>query len=239
MKYFLPELRREYEIDLVIANGENAAHGRGITPKIAQELLNAGVDVLTSGNHIWDQKEILPALDSDMPLLRPINYPEGCPGRGYLIHEGVLVVNLMGRTFMYNVDDPFRSMDRLLANLPDVPPVICVDFHADASSEKVAMGWYLDGRVSAVVGSHSHVPTADAWVMPGGTAYVSDLGMSGPKFSIIGNTIDSVLTRFLTQMPGKLPVAEGPAVVGCVVVDVDPSTGRANSIRRTDREERE
>ena len=239
VKHFLPRLRREYEVDLVVANAENAAHGRGLTPKLVDELLNLGIDVLTSGNHIWDQKEIIPIMDSDLPLLRPINYPEGVPGRGYLVHEGVLVVNLMGRTFMYNIDCPFRAMDRLLATMPDVPPVVLVDFHADATSEKVAMGWYLDGRVSAVVGTHSHVPTADPWVLPGGTAYVSDLGMTGPKHSVIGVKTEAVIERFLTQMPNKFEVAEGPAVMGCVVVEVDSTTGRAQGIRRTDREEKE
>ena len=239
VKHFLPELRREYEVDLVVANAENAAHGRGLTPKLAEELLDAGIDVLTSGNHIWDEKSIIPAMETDLPLLRPINYPEGVPGRGYLIQDDVLIVNVMGRTFMADLDDPFRAMDRLLNTLPDVPPVVCVDFHADATSEKVAMGWYLDGRVSSVVGTHSHVPTADAWVLPNGTAYVSDLGMTGPKYSVIGVQTEAVLQRFLTQMPNKFPVAEGPAVLGAVVVDIDPLSGKARSIKRVDREELE
>ncbi len=239
VRHFLPQMRREYEVDLVIANAENAAQGRGLTPKLAEELLDAGVDVITSGNHIWDQKEILPAMDSELPLLRPLNYPEGVPGRGYFLHEGVLIVNLMGRTFMADIDCPFRTMDRLLGAMRDVPPVVCVDFHADATSEKVAMGWYLDGRVSAVVGTHSHVPTADAWLLPGGTAYVSDLGMTGPKYSVIGVKTEAVITRFLTQMPNKFPVAEGPAVLGAVLLDVDSVSGRARSIRRVDREEPE
>ena len=233
----LPELRNKYRPDLVIANGENAAHGRGITPRNVQELVQSGVDVVTSGNHIWDQKEIIPYMAASVPLLRPINYPAGAPGQGYLIQSGVLVVNLMGRTFMYNVECPFRTMDRLLAELPAPPKVIVVDFHAEASSEKVAMGWYLDGRVSAVVGTHTHVPTADARVLPKGTAFVSDIGMTGPTCSIIGNEISAVINRFLTQMPGPLPVADGPAVLSAVLVQVDETTGRGLSIKRVDQYE--
>lgn len=219
---------------MVIANGENAAHGRGITARNMHELLGAGVDVVTSGNHIWDQKEIISYMEAQVPLLRPVNYPNGVPGQGYLVQDGVLVVNLMGRTFMLDVDCPFRAMDRLLAELPSVPKIVFVDFHADATSEKVAMGWYLDGRVSAVVGSHTHVPTADARVLPKGTAFVSDAGMSGPVISIIGNEIQAVLNRYLTQMPGPLPVAEGPATIGAVLVEIDDASGRALSIRRVD-----
>ncbi len=219
---------------MVIANGENAANGRGITARNMHELLDAGVDVVTSGNHIWDQKEIISYMDAQVPLLRPVNYPNGVPGQGYLVQDGVLVVNLMGRTFMLDVDCPFRTMDRLLADLPSVPKIVFVDFHADATSEKVAMGWYLDGRVSAVVGSHTHVPTADARVLPKGTAFVSDAGMSGPVISIIGNEIQAVLNRYLTQMPGPLPVAEGPATIGAVLVEIDDASGRALSIRRVD-----
>ncbi|MBI2887793.1 MAG: TIGR00282 family metallophosphoesterase [Chloroflexi bacterium] len=236
VKHFLPILRREYHLDLVIANGENAAHGRGITPKIAEELLDAGVDVLTSGNHVWDQKEILPHMDSSLPLLRPLNYPQGVPGRGSLIHSEVLVVNLMGRTFMADLDCPFRTMDKFLATLVDPPKVIFVDFHAEATSEKVAMGWYLDGRVSVVVGTHTHVPTADPRLLPKATAVVTDVGMAGPSRSVIGNEIEAVLARFLTQMPHALPVADGPTVLNSVLVEVDASTGRAKSIVRIDRQ---
>ena len=230
----LPGMRQRHQADMVIANGENAAHGRGITARNMHELLGAGVDVVTSGNHIWDQKEIISYMDAQVPLLRPVNYPNGVPGQGYLVQDGVLVVNLMGRTFMLDVDCPFRTMDRLLAELPSVPKIVFVDFHADATSEKVAMGWYLDGRVSAVVGSHTHVPTADARVLPKGTAFISDAGMSGPVISIIGNEIQAVLNRYLTQMPGPLPVAEGPATIGAVLVEIDDASGRALSIRRVD-----
>jgi len=233
----LPELRHRHRPDLVIANGENAAHGRGITPRNVEELVQVGVDVVTSGNHVWDQKEIIPYMAASVPLLRPVNYPEGAPGQGYLVHGGALVVNLMGRTFMYNVECPFRTMDRLLTEIPNLPRVIIVDFHAEATSEKVAMGWYLDGRVSAVVGTHTHVPTADTKVLPKGTAYISDIGMSGPVCSIIGNEIQAVLTRFLTQMPGPLPVPDGPASVSAVLVEVDDATGRATNIQRVDQNE--
>ena len=235
----LPGLRRKHGIDLVIANGENAAHGRGITPRIMQELVDAGIDVVTSGNHIWDQKEIIPYIEAEVPLLRPYNYPSGVPGRGYVVHNGVLVVNLMGRAFMTDLDCPFRAMDKLLEEASGFPRTIIVDFHAEATSEKVAMGWYLDGRVSAVLGTHIHVPTADTRLLPKGTAYVTDVGMTAATCSVIGNEIDAVLSRFLTGMPGPLPVAEGPAVVGAVLLEFDEATGRAVKIERFDQEEKE
>ena len=182
----LPELRATYHTDLVVVNAENAAGGLGTTPSTAQELLDAGADILTSGNHIWTHKEILPYLDSDMPILRPLNYPPDVPGRGYIVNQA-LVVNLIGRTFMTNYDCPFRAMDQLLDGLKNRPPVVIVDFHAEATSEKMAMGRYLDGRVSAVLGTHTHVGTIDAQILPGGTAYVTDIGMTGPVDSIIGD----------------------------------------------------
>ena len=236
VKHLLPDLRQEYQIDLVIANGENTAGGFGLTMPTAQELFAAGVDVLTSGNHIWDQKEIIPYLDTDVPILRPLNYPPGVPGRGFLILERALIINAMGRTFMAPLECPFRTIDRLLAELPELPPVIIVDFHAEASSEKVAMGWHLDGRVSAVVGTHTHVPTCDAKILAKGTAHVTDVGMTGPKHSIIGDEPEAVLKRFLTQTPGRLPVAEGSVIFSSVLIDVDEDSGRARSIRRIDRE---
>ena len=234
VRILVPELRSEFGIDLVIANGENTAGGFGITPDTAMELTESRVDIITSGNHVWKQKEIIPYLNEEWPLIRPANYPPGVPGRGHITLRQTTVVNLMGRTFMLDVDCPFRTMDRLLAELPSVPKIVFVDFHVDATSEKVAMGWYLDGRVSAVVGSHTHVPTADARVLPKGTAFISDAGMSGPVISIIGNEIQAVLNRYLTQMPGPLPVAEGPATIGAVLVEIDDASGRALSIRRVD-----
>ncbi len=168
----LPGLRRELSIDVIVANGENAAAGRGLTTKTAREMFQAGVDIISSGNHIWDQREIIEELDSEAPILRPANYPPGSPGRGIVRFNGLTVINLQGRTFMANIDDPFRCVDALLAREPQGP--IVVDMHAEATSEKVAMGWYLDGRVAAVVGTHTHVPTADPRLLPNGTAYVSD-----------------------------------------------------------------
>ena len=228
----LPGLRQQYGLDLVIANAENVAGGLGLTSTTAKALLDAGVDVLTSGNHIWAQKEIIPYLDSEMPILRPLNYPPGVPGRGYLLSGQAMVVNLMGRTFMGNFDCPFRAMDKLLAELKHKPPVIIVDFHAEATSEKIAMGRYLDGRVSAVLGTHTHVGTIDAQLLPQGTAYVTDIGMTGPIDSIIGDDAEAVIRRFLTMMPHRLSVGSGKTVFNAVLVRVDDNSGKAISIDR-------
>ena len=232
----VPSLRREYGVALVIANGENAAGGLGLTKATAEELLGCGVDVISSGNHIWDQKEIVPALDGELAILRPLNYPPGVPGRGHWIKEGVLVVNLVGRTFMSNYDCPFRAMDQLLAELADRPPVVIIDFHAEATSEKVALGQYLDGRVSAVLGTHTHVGTVDARLLPKGTAYITDVGMTGPLDSVIGDDADAVIRRFLTQLPHRLSVGKGSVILNSVLVEVEESTGRAKSIIRIDKE---
>lgn len=232
----LPGLRDEYGIDLVVANGENAAAGFGLTLDTAQELFDSGVDVITSGNHIWDQKEIIPHLDTGLPILRPLNYPSTTPGKGYVEVKGVVVVSLIGRVFVGNYDDPFRAMDALLAELGDSHRMILVDFHAEATSEKVAMGWYLDGRVSALVGTHTHVGTVDTSLLLKGTGYVSDLGMVGPWHSVIGSTIEDVLERFLNQTPRRLAVASGAVTFGSVMVDIDEATGRASQIVRVDRE---
>ena len=232
----LPDLREQYGIDLVIANAENIAGGIGVTPTTAEELLDTGVDVLTSGNHIWAQKEIIPYLDSDMPILRPLNYPPGVPGRGYLTIGQVMVVNLIGRTFMDNYDSPFRAMDQLLAEPGRKPPVIIVDFHAEATSEKMAMGRYLDGRVSAVLGTHTHVGTIDTQLLPKGTAYVTDIGMAGPIDSIIGDNPEEVLQRFLTIIHDRLTVGHGRTMLNAVLVEVDDKTGKAVSIERIHRE---
>ncbi len=230
----LPGLRRQYNIDLAIINGENAAGGVGLTQSTARELLEAGADVLTSGNHIWAQKDIIPYLDSDMPIIRPLNYPPGVPGRGYVVVRGVAVVNLIGRTYIGSYECPFRAMDGLLTKIGQ--KTVIVDFHAEATSEKVAMGWYLDGRVSAVLGTHTHVGTTDARLLPHGTAYVTDIGMTGPLESVIGDNIQAVLQRFLTNMPNRLGVGQGR--VGCngIVIRVDDGTGRATSIERIYRE---
>jgi len=233
---FLPQLRQQHRLDMVIANAENAAGGFGLTSAIAQELIEAGVHVITSGNHIWAQKDIIPNLDGDMSILRPLNYPPGVPGRGYHITGQTMVVNLMGRTFMNDIDCPFRAMDKLLEEVRDRPPVVIVDFHAEATSEKMAMGRYLDGRVSAVLGTHTHVGTIDAQILPQGTAYVTDIGMTGPADSIIGDDVESVLRRFLTGMPHHLSVGKGKPILNAVLVDVDESSGRANNIERVYRQ---
>ncbi len=237
VRALVPGLRQEYGIDLVIANGENAAGGLGLTRETVEELFESDVDVITSGNHIWAQREIIPALDSDLAILRPLNYPPGVPGHGYLIKGETLVVNLLGRTFIGNFDCPFRAMDQLLEELADnKPPVIIVDFHAEATSEKVAMGWHLDGRVSAVLGTHTHVGTVDARLLPKGTAFITDVGMTGPLDSVIGDDTDAVLMRFLTQLPHRISVGKGSVILNSVLVEIEEATGRTKHISRIDRE---
>ena len=236
----LKHLQQEYEIDLTILNCENAAAGFGVTPKIADEFFDWGVDVLTSGNHIWDKKEILPYLAKNPRILRPANYPRENPGRGVAIvktlsGEEAAVANLQGRIFMPATDDPFRVADAELANLQRHVKVIFVDMHGEATSEKVAMGWYLDGRVSAVAGTHTHIPTADETILPGGTAYITDVGMTGPFNSVIGVVKDDVIRRFLTSIPEKLEAASLDARLNGVFVDVDSATGKARSIERVQR----
>jgi len=232
VKKLLPGLHHEYGVDLVVGNGENAAGGLGLTPSTAQELFDSGIDAITSGNHIWVHKELLPYLDGNFPLLRPLNYPPACPGRGYWFRDNVLVVNLMGRTFIGNFDCPFRAMDKLLAEFKDKTNVIIVDFHAEATSEKVAMGWYLDGRVSAVLGTHTHVGTIDARILPRGTAYVTDIGMVGPMDSIIGDDANNVINRFLSQIPGRLSVGKGIVDFNAILIEVNEDTGKAVDIKR-------
>lgn len=230
-KYLLPDLKQKHNIDLVIANAENAAGGIGLTPQTAEELLQDGADVLTSGNHIWDKKDIIPYLDVNKYILRPLNYPPGLPGHGYILKGETLIVNLIGRTFIGNFDCPFRAMDSLLEEFKKKAKFVVVDFHAEATSEKSAMGRYLDGRVSAVLGTHTHVGTIDAGVLPKGTAYITDIGMTGPKESIIGDDVDGVLHRFLTLMPHRLSVGTGNVICNYVVVEIDENTGMAKNIR--------
>ena len=232
----LPELKQETGADLAIANAENAAGGIGLTLNTAMELFDAGVDILTSGNHIWAQKEIMPHLDGDLPILRPLNYPPGVPGRGYLVNWPVLVVNLMGRTFISEYDCPFRVMDQLLAELEPRPPIVVVDFHAEATSEKVALGRYLDGRVSALLGTHTHVGTIDTQILPRGTAYVTDIGMTGPMDSVIGSDVEAVIQRFLTMIPHSLPVGKGRVMFNGILVEVADDSGRSIGIERIYRE---
>jgi len=233
----LPVLRDELKLDLVVLNGENAAGGAGLTGAIARELHEAGADVVTNGNHVWDQKSFKDEIGSLDFALRPLNLPANNPGRGWLIAKGALVANAIGRVNMANQDDPFRMLDELIASLgADAPAVRILDWHAEASSEKLAMGWHLDGRFSAVVGSHTHVPTADARILPAGTALVCDTGMVGPRDSILGMQPAIIVGRFRTGMPTRFEVAEGPVVFNSVLIDVDAQSGRAQSIQRVDRE---
>ncbi|OFW09046.1 MAG: metallophosphoesterase [Acidobacteria bacterium RIFCSPLOWO2_12_FULL_59_11] len=232
----LPDLMSQHAVDLVIANGENAAAGFGITPTLVEEFLELGIDVLTTGNHIWDRKEILEFFPQEPRLLRPANYPAG-PGRGVYVgatKTGIeyAVLNLQGRVFMANTDCPFRAADQELGKLPVSCKVRIVDIHAEATSEKLAMGWYLDGRVTAVIGTHTHVPTADERVLPNGTAYITDVGMTGPYDSVIGVTKEKILQRFLTQMPARFDAAEKDPRLLAVLIQADPETGRALSIER-------
>jgi metallophosphoesterase (TIGR00282 family) len=234
----VPGLVKTEAIDLVVANVENAAGGMGVDIKSAEEMLSAGVHVLTSGNHIWKKKEIYPYLENKSRLLRPANYPNGAPGRGWIEWSGqrglrALVVNVQGRVFMPNhVDDPFRCVDGILKEHGGYSRVVIVDMHAEATSEKVAMGWFLDGRASIVYGTHTHVQTADERLLPGGTAYITDLGMCGPWDSVIGIEKENVIEGFLTQLPRKFEVAKENVVLQGIIVDVDEETGKARDIRR-------
>lgn len=234
----LQRLRREAEIDFVVANGENASNGKGINPRGAEELRDAGVDVITSGNHIWQSRDIIPYMQENARILRPANYPADAPGVGWTVRPGrsghppVAVVNLIGRTFMPPADCPFRAAEALLPEVRAHTPVILVDMHGEATSEKVGMGWFLDGKVSAVVGSHTHVQTADESILPGGTAYLTDAGMCGPERSVLGIRPEQVLYRFRMQMPVRFDVADGPVIVQGAIVDVDDESGRATAISR-------
>jgi hypothetical protein len=223
-------------VDLTIANAENSAGGFGITPSIAEDLFALGIDVLTSGNHIWDKRDIFDYLGRQPRLLRPANYPEA-PGRGVIAiraRNGVecAVINLQGRTYMTPIDCPFRAADRILGELDPAIKVKFVDFHAEVTSEKVAMGWHLDGRVSAVVGTHTHIPTADTRLLPGGTAYQTDCGMTGPYGSVIGVDTATILQKFLTGLPARMEAAKESPELHAVIVDVDEDTGRARAVRR-------
>ncbi len=233
----LGKLIDRHAVDLVVANGENAAAGFGLTAEVARDLFDFGVDVLTSGNHIWDKREIYDHLENDSRLLRPANYPAGLPGRGAGIFRTagdirVGVINLEGRVFMNNLDCPFRAADALVEELRQQTPVILVDFHAEATSEKVALGHYLDGRVSLVVGTHTHVQTADEQILPGGTAYLTDAGMTGSRDGVIGIRKELSIERFLTQVPVRFEVAKKDPVLCGLVVEIDEVTGRAIAVER-------
>lgn len=226
---FLPELIEKYQPVLVVANGENAAGGFGLTKKIAEELFGLGIDVLTSGNHIWDQKEMYTYIDHEPRILRPGNYPPQVPGASVYIHRRqdavVAILNLIGRVFMADYDCPFRTADQLLSQLPDDVTHVLVDFHAEATSEKIALGRYLDGRIAALVGTHTHVQTADEQILPKGTAYITDLGMCGPIQSILGVEPETVINKFLTQLPTRFSVAKGPACLTGVVISLNKNSG--------------
>lgn len=233
----LPTLREMHRPDFVIVNGENAAAGLGITPEIARDLLHSGVDVITLGNHAWSRHDIAAHLDREPRVLRPANYPAGTPGRGAGVFQAangtrVGVANLLGRTFMEPLDDPFRLADVILESFRGQAIVSFFDFHGEATSEKTALGYHLDGRASVVVGTHTHVQTADERILPRGTAYISDVGMVGPQDSILGINAGIVVRKFVTQMPHRMEVADGPVVLCGIVADVDAQTGRAIHIER-------
>ena len=233
----LADIRATQQIDVVIANVENSAAGFGITPAVADELFRYGIDVMTSGNHIWDKRDIYDYFTRTPRLLRPANYPQGCPGTGLYIHETkagarCAVMNLQGLVYMPNIDNPFRKADELLASLPADVKVRFIDFHAEVTSEKMAMGWYVDGRASALVGTHTHIPTADTRILPGGTAYQTDCGMTGPYDSVIGVEKEIVLQKFLTSLPARMEPAKRSVELHSVIVEVDDQTGKALNVRR-------
>jgi len=233
----LADIRATQQIDVVIANVENSAAGFGITPAVADELFRYGIDVMTSGNHIWDKRDIYDYFTRTPRLLRPANYPQGCPGTGLYIHETkagarCAVMNLQGLVYMANIDNPFRKADELLASLPADVKVRFIDFHAEVTSEKMAMGWYVDGRASALVGTHTHIPTADTRILPGGTAYQTDCGMTGPYDSVIGVEKEIVLQKFLTSLPARMEPAKRSVELHSVIVEVDDQTGKALNVRR-------
>jgi metallophosphoesterase (TIGR00282 family) len=237
VRELLPGLVAERSADFVIANCENAAAGFGVTREVVEDLFGYRIDVLTSGNHVWDKREVLDFIDDYETLLRPANYPEGVPGRGSVvmpvpggIHVGVL--NLAGRVFMPAVDCPFRTAERELQKIRKKTPLVIVDFHAEATSEKQALSWFLDGKVTAVVGTHTHVQTADETIRPGGSAYISDAGMTGPFDSVIGTRKEAILERFLRQVPNRFDVAKGDVRLQGVLIEADPATGRALTIER-------
>lgn len=237
LKERLPRLRARYDARFIIANGENAAGGAGLSREVADEILGAGVDVITGGNHIWQHRDAYELLDAETRIIRPLNYPPGVPGRGTTVATSkdgvaVAVLNLQGRVFMPEVDDPFRTVRAEIEGVRERARVIVLDFHAEATSEKVAMGWYLDGKISALIGTHTHVQTADERILPQGTAYISDVGMTGPRDGVIGMDRERILERFLTALPVRFEVASGPAQLNAVVVDIDEDTGKARRIER-------
>ncbi|MBU1124956.1 MAG: TIGR00282 family metallophosphoesterase [Candidatus Omnitrophica bacterium] len=237
IKALLPGLRKELALDFVIANAENAAGGSGITPRISEELFSLGIDVLTSGDHIWRKKEILEIISRDARILRPVNFPDSAPGAGWGVFTTaggvqVGVVNVNGRVFMDSLECPFKTTRHAVEEISHKTKIIIVDIHAEATSEKVALGWYLDGKASAILGTHTHIQTADEKILPQGTAYITDVGMTGPYHSVIGRKIEDVLERFITAMPTRFAVAEEDVQLHGAVVEIDESSGKACAIQR-------
>lgn len=237
VKELVPKITKREKIDFIVANGENAAGGSGVTPALVDELLSYGVDVITSGDHIWKRKEIIDRIALDARILRPANYPREAPGFGSTVVQSkagvdVGVINIQGRVFMQAIEDPFRVVKSDLDRIKNKARVIIVDVHAEATSEKIALGWFLDGLVSAVIGTHTHVQTADEKILPQGTAFLTDAGMTGPFDSVIGRNKEQILARFMTQMPTKFEMAEGDIQLHGAIIDIDEKTGKANSIKR-------
>lgn len=236
-KALLPSIVDKYKIDLVIANGENAAGGFGLTEKIANEIFNLGVHIITTGNHVWDKKEFIPQISKMDRVIRPLNYPPGVPGYGSIIYtlpnnKKVAVINLSGRVFMSNIDCPFRTGKEEVEKLNRITKIIIIDFHAEATSEKMAFGYFMDGKVSAVIGTHTHVQTADERILPGGTAYITDIGMTGPYDSIIGIEKDQIINRFLTNMPMRFETAKGEGCFSAIVIEIDEESGKSTALQR-------
>ena len=233
----LPGLREKYQPDLIVANGENGVDGKGQNEKVAQQFFDLGIDVVTGGNHIWDNPGVYKVWQKELRVLRPANYPPGNAGRGSIIVEtktgdSVAVVNLQGRTYMYPIDCPFRAADEILKHVNRKTNLVIIDFHAEATAEKMALAWYLDGRVSAIIGTHTHVPTADERILPGGTAYITDAGMTGPYDSVIGMKKEVAIKRFMRQVPIRFEPAEGDVHLCAVVIKIDKQTAKAQHIER-------
>jgi hypothetical protein len=237
VQHFIPQLRKREDLDIVIANGENSAGGSGITKRTADEIFAAGADVITSGDHLWDQKEVIELLENERRFVRPLNYPPGTPGQGSVLVQKpglppLAVINLQGRTFMQPLENPFLAIEAEVSRLRQSTRLIFIDFHAEATSEKIALARMLDGRVSALVGTHTHVQTADEQIFPGGTAFLCDGGFTGPHESVIGREIEPIIARFMTNMPQRFEVAKGRVLMQGALVDIDNLSGRAISIRR-------
>lgn len=237
VKALLPQLSEKYKLDLVIANGENIAGGFGLTESLVSEILGMGVHIITTGNHVWDKKEFVNYISKDNRVLRPLNYPPGVPGYGSILFtapngQKVAVVNMSGRVFMSNMDCPFRTAKSEIDRLGHETRIIIVDFHAEATSEKIAFGYFLDGKVSAVIGTHTHVQTADEKILAHGTAYITDVGMTGPSCSVIGIEIDQIIDRFLTNMPARFETARGEGILSAVVIDINKESGKATALQR-------